>query len=143
MSRARRGLHLLPRRPRGQGARPRGAPAPHLRRRAPGGGNDAGHPRRPQGVTCFSPHRGRNAPVYRRFRSGGWPPPFERRFREPPEWIRTARTIRDFASRGAFEWFIAEGYRAEGVQARDPCTPAAPEPMASRSSRGPSLSTSS
>lgn len=78
----------------------------------------------PQGVTCFSCHRGQNVPEYHWFKAGDWPPPSERWFQEPPPWIRTATTIRGFFPREAFEMFLLEDNRAAGIQARDVDEPA-------------------
>ncbi|PRY92044.1 photosynthetic reaction center cytochrome c subunit [Hasllibacter halocynthiae] len=71
----------------------------------------------PQGVTCFSCHRGQNVPVYTWNRAGEWAPASERWYGKPPEWIRTARTIRDFMPREAFSDFILHD-RSAMVQAQ-------------------------
>ena len=85
----------------------------------------------PQGVSCFSCHRGKNVPEYHWFEAGDWPPPSERWYQEPPPWIRTATTIRDFMPREAFELFILDDNRAAGLQARamnQPSVPVASDP---------------
>ena len=105
-------------------------PAPHLQ---------------PQGVTCFSCHRGQNIPPCTWYKAGDWPPPSERWFQEPPPWIRTATAIRDFLPREAFERFILEDHRVAGIQTREMQVPAPdePDPEAAPSSPRPRTSTSS
>ncbi|XBQ15406.1 MAG: photosynthetic reaction center cytochrome PufC [Oceanicaulis sp.] len=83
---------------------------------------------RPQGVTCFTCHRGQNVPEYGWYKAGDWPGPEERWYQEPPPWIRTATTIRDFFPREAFELFLLEDDRAAGLQARDAIVPPEREP---------------
>ncbi|SFP14548.1 photosynthetic reaction center cytochrome PufC [Tranquillimonas alkanivorans] len=79
---------------------------------------DAGGHLAPQGVTCFTCHRGENIPAYTWLKAGDWPPPEDRWFQKPPPWIRTATTIREFFPREAFELFILEDNRAAGIQTR-------------------------
>ncbi|MGJ3231225.1 MAG: photosynthetic reaction center cytochrome PufC [Oceanicaulis sp.] len=85
---------------------------------------------RPQGVTCFSCHRGENVPEYGWYKAGEWPGPEERWYQRPPPWVRTATTIREFFPREAFELYLLEDNRAAGLQTREVRVPPedAPDP---------------
>lgn len=85
---------------------------------------------RPQGVTCFTCHRGENVPAYGWYKAEDWPGPEERWYQNPPPWVRTATTIRDFFPREAFELFLLEDNRAAGLQTREVMVPPedAPDP---------------